>query len=207
MPKRDRRIDIMQAAEKLFTSRRYHEISLDDVVQEAKVGKGTLYRYFENKDDLFFQITTSGFEELCELLATVPGQISFKEHLLDACRNVSGFFSRRRQLFRMMQSEEARMCWKQGEGRARWMETREKLVSMVASILRRGASEGHIRSDVAPEILASYLLGLLRTRVREMDDGVASHGSIELVVDLFCHGAASADGQGAVYEKSVSAVK
>ena len=44
----------MRAAEKLFTSRRYHEISLDAVVQEARVGKGTIYRYFQSKDDLFF---------------------------------------------------------------------------------------------------------------------------------------------------------
>ena len=38
------------------------------VKSEAKVGKGTIYLYFENKDDLFFQTATWGFEELCELL-------------------------------------------------------------------------------------------------------------------------------------------
>ena len=189
MPRRDRRDDIMRAAEKLFTSRRYHEISLDDVVQEAKVGKGTVYRYFQNKDDLFFQTATSGFEELCELLGHMPEEASFEEQLLGACRNISGFFSRRRQLFRMMQSEEARMYWRQGEGRARWTEQKEKLVSAVASIMRRGVRDGRLRGDVGAETLAGLLLGLLRTRAREMEEETGASPSIELVVELFCYGA------------------
>ena len=42
MAKRDRRAEIMQAAEKLFTRGRVHQLTLDDVVQEARVGKGRL---------------------------------------------------------------------------------------------------------------------------------------------------------------------
>ena len=34
---------IMEAAERLFTSRRFHEITLEEVAQAAKVGKGTIY--------------------------------------------------------------------------------------------------------------------------------------------------------------------
>ena len=64
----DKRLAIMQAAESLFTSRRLHEITLDDVAREAQVGKGTIYRYFQDKDDLFFQTATQGFDELCDLL-------------------------------------------------------------------------------------------------------------------------------------------
>ena len=37
MPRRDRRLAVMQAAEALFTSRRYHEITTDDIAQAAHV--------------------------------------------------------------------------------------------------------------------------------------------------------------------------
>ena len=40
MIEQDKRQRIMQAAEKLFSSRRFHEITTDDVAREAKVGKG-----------------------------------------------------------------------------------------------------------------------------------------------------------------------
>ena len=190
MAKRDRRAEIMQAAEKLFTSRRFHEITLDDVARQARVGKGTLYRYFENKDDLFFQTAMHGFDDLCELLREkVSREDAFARQLLGACRQISEFFQSRHQLFRMMQSEEARMQWFHGQMRKRCMERRKNLVSAVAGIVRRGAWEGEIRSDVPAETLAGFLLGMLRTRDRELADLPESDRPLELVVDLFCHGA------------------
>ena len=190
MSKRDRRADIMRAAEKLFTSRRYHEIALDDVVQEARVGKGTIYRYFRNKEDLFFQTASSGFEELCELISLkVPENGSFTEQLVGVCRSISEFFSKRRQLFRMMQSEDARMHWCRGEVRERWLQQHKKLVSAVGQIVQKGVREGRVRRDVPAEILATFLLGMLRTRARALADVPAGTRPVELVVDLFCHGA------------------
>jgi len=190
MAKRDRRTEIMQAAEKLFTSRRFHEITLDHVVREARVGKGTIYRYFANKDDLFFQTATRGFDELCELLTRrVPDSASFPKQLLSACRQISAFFRRRRPLFRMMQAEGARMYWCGANVRERWTQKRKKLVSAVAEILRKGVREGRIRNDVRAEILASLLLGMLRTRARELMDVPASSRPLKLVVSLFYEGA------------------
>jgi AcrR family transcriptional regulator len=189
MTKRDRRSDIMRAAEKLFTGLRYHEISLDDVVREARVGKGTIYRYFTDKDDLFLQTATGGFDELCKLLSEeVPPDASFTEQLVSACRNIGGFFDRRRQLFRMMQSEEARMFWCRGEMRQRWVMHNTKLVSAVARIIRKGVQEGQIRGDIDPEMLATFLLGMLRTRARGLAELPEASRGFELVVDLFING-------------------
>ena len=190
MAKRDRRAEIMRAAEKLFTSRRYHQISLDDVAHDAKVGKGTIYRYFKNKEDLFLQTASSGFEELCDLIGRgVRRDGSFREELLGACRQISDFFVRRRQLFRMMQSEHLRMFWRRGEVRKRWRERRKKLVAAVAVIVGKGVGEGVLRTDVPAEVLAGYLLGMLRTRAWAAADVGEEWQSLELVVDLFCNGA------------------
>ena len=190
MAKRDRRAEIMHVAEKLFTSRRFHEITLDEVAKQARVGKGTIYRYFENKDDLFFQTSMHGFDELCGLLAKkVSSKDAFTEQLLVACRQISGFFRSRRQLFGMMQSEEVRMHGFHGRMRERWIEQRKNLISAVAGIIRIGASEGEIRSDIPAETLASFLLGMLRTRARGLADLPESAKPLELVVDLFYHGA------------------
>ena len=72
-----RRLQIMRAVETLFTSRQVHEITLDDVIRQAGVGKGTLYRYFKDKDDLFFQTATSGFDDLHKMLTREKAGISF----------------------------------------------------------------------------------------------------------------------------------
>ena len=190
MPGRDKRQQIMKAAERLFTGRRLHEITLDDVVKEAKVGKGTVYRHFENKDDLFFQVATSGFDELCELLSReTPGKESFQDQLLNVCGQIADFFSRRRQLFRMMQSEDARLLFCKGSMRDRWQEQRNKLVLAVATILERGAKEGKIRNDISAEVMATLLLGMLRTRSHALSGVPEPAKSLDIVVDLFCRGA------------------
>jgi len=190
MAKRDRREAIMRAAEKLFTGPRFHETTLDHVVEEAGVGKGTVYRYFENKDDLFFQTATRGFDEMCELLVRkVPEEAPFADRLLSACVEISAFFKRRRKLFRMMQSEEARMHWQRPEIRERWLARRRRLVSAVAEILRQGVRGGKVRRDVRPDVLAAFLLGMLRARARDMTDVPERERSLKRVVDLFLTGA------------------
>jgi AcrR family transcriptional regulator len=190
MPRVDKRQLIMQAAENLFTTRRFHEITTDEVARAAEVGKGTIYLYFRDKDDLFFQTATSGFDELCDLLqAGVAASAPFPQQLLDACRQITGFFEQRRALFRMMQSEDGRIALAKGSIYDRWLSHRRKLVAAVTEIIRRGVEKGEIRDDLPTEVLAEFLLGLLRTRTRDLRDAPPSARRHEVVVDMFCRGA------------------
>ncbi|MBM4019010.1 MAG: TetR/AcrR family transcriptional regulator [Planctomycetes bacterium] len=192
MPRQDRRRQIMQAAERLFTSRRFHEITTDDVARVAGVGKGTMYRYFRDKEDLFFQTAMAGFDELCELLRRVADDAPFLEQLPAACRQVGRFFEARRQLFRMMQAEDFRLAISKGAVYERWMEHRRTLVAAMAGVLRRGVAEGVVRRDVPPDVLANFLLGMLRTRARDLEDAPEPSRRLERVLDLFLRGAAAA---------------
>ncbi len=58
--KEQRRNDIFTAAEKLFLSRGYDDVSMNDIAQEVELSKATLYLYFDNKDELFFAIVLRG---------------------------------------------------------------------------------------------------------------------------------------------------
>jgi AcrR family transcriptional regulator len=204
MAREDRRRQIMQAAEKLFSSRRFHEITTDEVARAAGVGKGTMYRHFRDKDDLFFQTAMAGFDELCDLLHERVAQADpFPEQLLSACREIVEFFENRWQLFRMMQAEEFRLALSKGAVYERWMEHRKKLIVALAEIIRCGVSEGQVRGDVPPEVLANFLMGMLRTRTRDLKGAPAAVRRLELVIDLFCRGAGnSAAATGAERSKS-----
>lgn len=60
LEKEKRRNDIINAAEKLFFSKGYEHVSLKDIAKETKLGRSTLYLYFENKEELFFAIVLRG---------------------------------------------------------------------------------------------------------------------------------------------------
>ena len=52
----DKKKRILQATEKLLAEHGFHGISMQMVAKEAGVAAGTIYRYFEDKDDLLHQL-------------------------------------------------------------------------------------------------------------------------------------------------------
>ncbi len=207
MAHNDKQKQIMRVVEKLATNRRFHEITLDEVAEAAGVGKGTIYRYFTDKDELFFQVATSGFEELCELLKrTIPCDTSFTEKLLNACKQITNFFAARRQLLQMMQTEANLAYWRKGKIRQRWLDKRKILVNALADIFCEGVAEGVVRSDISAEVMATFLLGLLRTRARDLQDVPENMKNCKLLVDMFLNGVCTSYDNVSVREMTVAKI-
>jgi AcrR family transcriptional regulator len=60
---------ILQAALTCFSNKGYHQTTTDEIVAESGLGKGTLYRYFENKQDLFMSLIDWFMLEIDEEIA------------------------------------------------------------------------------------------------------------------------------------------
>ena len=60
----ERRKQIMDAALTCFARKGYHKTTMDDIVAESGLSKGTLYWYFKSKDELFFSLVNSLFLEI-----------------------------------------------------------------------------------------------------------------------------------------------
>ena len=63
-----RRNEIINAAETLFFSKGYENVSLDEIARNVDLGRSTLYLYFENKEELFFAIVLRGTVILYSLI-------------------------------------------------------------------------------------------------------------------------------------------
>ncbi len=88
-----------------------------------------------------------------------------------------------------MQTEAGLVYWRGGGIRQRWLDKRKVLVGTLADVFAEGVDAGVIRSDISTEVLATFLLGLLRTRARDLRDAPESMKSDKLLVDLFMNGA------------------
>lgn len=60
--KERRHADIIDAAERLFFTKGYESITMEDIAKEAELAKGTLYLYFDNKDSLYASVLLRGVE-------------------------------------------------------------------------------------------------------------------------------------------------
>lgn len=82
-----RRVEIIDAAGRVFEARGYSETTMDAIAAEAELSKGTLYLYFENKEALFLANSS-------RMAASVAA--AFEEVLADA--DLSGLECFRRML-------------------------------------------------------------------------------------------------------------
>lgn len=60
--KEEKRIKIIKAAIGIFAQKGFGSTRMDDIAAKADIGKGTIYEYFKNKDELFFAI----YEAMCK---------------------------------------------------------------------------------------------------------------------------------------------
>jgi TetR/AcrR family transcriptional repressor of nem operon len=60
----EKRDEIISSAISLFMKKGLGETSIDDIVNEAHIGKGTFYRYFKDKNELFIECADSVFHEM-----------------------------------------------------------------------------------------------------------------------------------------------
>lgn len=68
---------ILAASQRVFASRPYDEISIDDIAAQAAMSKGLLYHYFASKRDLYLETLRHG-------LATIS-RITEEQRTLHAC--------------------------------------------------------------------------------------------------------------------------
>jgi len=192
LPREDKKEQILKAAEEMIRNRRFHEVTLDEVAQAAHVGKGTIYRYFQDKDDLFFQLATHGHDALCETIlasADAMAPIRFSERLIAMCTTLSEFFLGRHALFRVMGEHEWRLKSLQVKNRTAFEEHRGRLRAAVAKVLGRGVGTAEVRTDIPLEVQAQLLMGMMRARNLWYENDPEHRPPVEQGVDLFLAGA------------------
>ena len=62
-----RRDDIINAAERIFFNKNFENATMEEIAIESELSIGTLYKYFNNKIDLYLAITKRGIEILEKL--------------------------------------------------------------------------------------------------------------------------------------------
>lgn len=183
---------ILLAAERIVKNRRYHEIKLDEIAAEAGVGKGTIYLYFKDKDDLYYQMVAEGFDALTEMVEdSLASSLGFQAKLLQMINAMVAFIGTRHTLIRLVLAEEQRRAGKpMPPGAGRLGSNRKRLHEAQVRLLEQGVQAGVVRNDVALGVMAHQLTGILHARhmMEKMDDLSVSN---EGLMDLFLHGAAA----------------
>jgi AcrR family transcriptional regulator len=159
-----KRLKILDAAAELFAARPFHKVLLSDVAEAAGVGKGTLYIYFKNKEDLYLSVLYSGFAQLVERMQhrLDQNQLGSMENLEAAIREIVQFAYQNPHMFELMRT----VPWGDVMDTARWSRKRNELKALIESIIRRGIASGEF-IDPHPDLTARFIPGLVRSVMME----------------------------------------
>lgn len=159
-----KRLKILAAAAELFTAQPFHKVLLSEVAEAAGVGKGTLYTYFKNKEDLYLSVVYSGFTELVERLQCRLDQnrVGPMENLEAAIREMVQFAYQNPHMFELMRSVPRSKVI----DNTQWDKKRNDLRALIESIIRSGIACGEF-SDPHPDFTARFIPGLVRSVLME----------------------------------------
>jgi AcrR family transcriptional regulator len=178
----DTRRAILRCAAEVFSQRPYHQVLTDAISTRLKIGKGTLYRYFTSKEDLYFATIVDGLEGMQEAIDETLRQAAPLDRAIEAlARTIIGYFWERRDFFVLFYRHEAKL---DPSERAEWQKGREELVSTVG---RRLAEE--LGDDaIDPRLAVEMLLGMLRSVCLYRDESARIDDLARLVTKVFLDG-------------------
>jgi AcrR family transcriptional regulator len=102
----DRRKMIVDAATKSFSLFGYKATTMDQVAKLANVGKGTIYTFFKNKEDLFEEIISTIVKEMIiEAESVIQAGLPFTENVHRALYRLLEFRSQHQLMIKLVQEE------------------------------------------------------------------------------------------------------
>jgi AcrR family transcriptional regulator len=177
---------ILTAAAGLFAGNRFHEARMEDVAAAAAVGKGTLYRYFKDKDELYLALLERAATGMSDRLRAETGTSKDLRARLEAVvRAIVGYFDDNPHLFDLIQHAEV---MNQTKALLPWQRWRDEVMDRVLELFAEARRTGAF-AVADPEFVALLLLGSLRSILR-FGTRPRSPDLASRVIDVFLHGTA-----------------
>jgi TetR/AcrR family transcriptional regulator len=166
--KRQRRNDIIDAAEKVFFSSGFESATMDEIAQMAELSKGTLYLYFKSKEDLQFAIFMKGSDILMKMMKdNLSPESNGYKGLLELADSFIRFSRENRNYFSLfMHYESSRMeALNIDQDQLQVYLKEQSPLALVTHQVNRGMQDGSLRNDLSAEVFSatlwSQMLGVL----------------------------------------------
>ena len=141
---------ILSAACQLFAGDDFQNVSMEDVAVSAGVGKGTLYNYFQSKDDLYFSILQSRLEKLLKVLEKAySNRNDFIRNLRSLILHLYKFMAKHPYFHQIWNREENSL---ERKNNTVILEMRNKILELIRRVLIQGEKEKLLKQSIDIDI-------------------------------------------------------
>ncbi|UCF96299.1 MAG: TetR/AcrR family transcriptional regulator [Spirochaetaceae bacterium] len=160
LKKEKKRKAIIRASLRVFSRKGYETSALEEVAREASLAKGTLYLYFKDKEDLYFQVMLNVLERLESYVARQILQVEDPlEKMKAVARAQINFLANNPNYFRLFQvAFTPEMATIHKQLLEPLFEKRRRLSEFLHGLVEEGKRQKKIRGDIdTRDVVLSYM--------------------------------------------------
>ena len=154
-----RKKQIVDSAKKLFSQSGYYETHVESILREAKIGKGTFYLYFKNKEDLFITILDeflTAWEEDLKRIGEEENPLDLRKFYRAVLKRSFGYF--------MQDLPISNILLRVGPGTNDTFEPfierfENQVLTICMDYLKQGIEAGLFREDLDVDLVGNVLAG------------------------------------------------
>lgn len=198
-----RRNEILDAATRLFANKGYHGTSMNEIAKEAEFSTGSLYNFFQNKEELYFSLLQEKIGALEKKANKVyEGEAPLEEKLRLYVDTVLGFFEKERDFFRIFVEQRSTFeTSAKGKFSDVIHESYQRYLGNMVKLMEKGVTEGLLKPFHPGELALSFI-GILNAFIiifvntkTETSSGLRDQG--RHVIEIFFNGTRKdTDGKG-----------
>lgn len=157
-PTPDKRRRILDAATSVFADTGFHASRVQDIAEQAGVAKGTIYLYFQNKEEILLSIFQRYFDSLLDLIDSFKLARMTAEQIIDALvqQQVKSAIVNPR----ILQLLGRRPLPEETEGGGKIQAYHRHVLDRLSGMLADGIRLGQVRS-ISPRIGANILYSII----------------------------------------------
>jgi TetR/AcrR family fatty acid metabolism transcriptional regulator len=150
---------IIRAATRIFAKKGFFQAKISEIAKEAQVADGTIYIYFENKDDILISLFE---EQMKAVLDNMVAQVSVEENPV---KKLEKFALAHLQLIEQ-NKDMAEIIQVEVRQSSKFMKEykNEKFadyLDLIGAIIREGQEKGYFKKEVIPGIAERAFFGAL----------------------------------------------
>ena len=191
MEKNETRTEIIDAAMELFANKGYHETTMSDVVDASNTSKGTVYYYFDNKQELFETMINDVISRLYNSFERIAEKdCSVKDKLKKMMEVHANFYKKNYKLAFSIFMEGKKIDADCKEEIWRW---HKKFNSLVENVMKDGVEEGLLK-DKNLKLMSFSFLGLTNSFGPSVFEGDYDVNElVDYTIELFLQGVGRAN--------------
>ena len=161
-----RRSEILDAAERLFSSKGFHDTTMAEVAKKSEFAIGTLYQFFKNKEELYYTMVIEKLELLHSIIGNEVGKFRDSIKKIESLiKTQLSFFQENRDFFVIFIRERRSMEATSNEDFGDVLRKKYLLyIDLVAHVMLAGIEQSKLK-DLDPKELAWALLGIMNSFV------------------------------------------